>query len=222
MSATSDSAATTDGLNALIDQIARDIQAGTLAPGMWLKQIDLERNYGASRPDVRRALDRLVEKRLVRHVPNRGYHVFETDDRQVAEALEIRLILETAVAEKIVAHADEASLQRLTRLAQHYDLLARRGTLLDLYDANLAFHHELLRLAGNAELLNVIADLRYRTSSAVGSQWRRPGRIEQSGREHHAMIEAIAERSSERLRALIANHIRQPVDEETPATTGSR
>ncbi|CAJ0999516.1 hypothetical protein SODG_001412 [Sodalis praecaptivus] len=62
--------------------ILHDIQTGLLAPGAWLKQIDLEQRYRCGRPEVRRALDRLAQKRLVAHVPNRGYHVYRPDGRQ--------------------------------------------------------------------------------------------------------------------------------------------
>ena len=58
---------------------AQDILAGVLLPGTWLKQIDLERRYKCTRPEVRRALDRLAQKRLVEHVPNRGFRVSSFD-----------------------------------------------------------------------------------------------------------------------------------------------
>ena len=39
------------------ERLARDVQAGLLPPGTWLKQIDLETRYGHGRSDIRRALD---------------------------------------------------------------------------------------------------------------------------------------------------------------------
>jgi DNA-binding GntR family transcriptional regulator len=197
-------------LNGLIDRIARDIQSGALAPGMWLKQIDLEQRYAATRPNVRRALDRLMEKRLVRHAPNRGYHVFEADGRQVEELLELRLFLETAAAEKIVANATPDALRDLTALAVCFDELTITGSLLELYETNLAFHRRILELSHNAELVNLVGELRRRMSSAMGAQWRTHARIELSGREHHEMLAAIAEKNTPRLRDVVRAHILQP------------
>src|SRR5215471_16120101 len=74
-------------------RIERDINIGALSPGAWLKQIDLERRYGATRLDVRQALDALVARRLVAHVPNRGYHVREFDQRSISDIYEVRAIL---------------------------------------------------------------------------------------------------------------------------------
>ena len=191
------------------DFILQDILTGALPPGTWLKQVDLERRYDCTRPEVRRALDRLLQKRLVEHVPNRGYHVFEPDGRRAREISDIRVILETAVAATIVAEADGDDIARLSLLARHFDQMTLTGTVLELYEANLAFHRELLVLSGNQELVNLVTEIRQRTSSAPVSQWRTRARIEQSGREHHAMIDALARKSVDEFKQLVEAHIRQ-------------
>ncbi|MBB3146337.1 DNA-binding GntR family transcriptional regulator [Phyllobacterium trifolii] len=191
------------------DLILHDILAGVLAPGVWLKQIDLEQRYQSSRPEVRRALDRLVQRRLVEHVPNRGYHVFEPDGRQATEVSDIRVILETAVADKIVANASELTTKKLRDLAHRFDDLIMSGTMIELYEANLAFHRELLALCGNSELVNLVTEIRQRTSSAPVSQWKTRARIEQSSREHHQMIDALAAKDIEELKRVTVLHIKQ-------------
>ncbi len=191
------------------DFILQDILAGVLLPGTWLKQIDLERRYKCTRPEVRRALDRLAQKRLVEHVPNRGYHVYEPDGRRAQEVSEIRIILETAIAATIVSNAAADEIAKLRKLADHFDLMVLNGTMLELYEANLAFHRQLLTLGGNIELVDLITEIRQRTSSAPVSQWRTRARVEQSGREHHQMIDAIAAGNVEKLKELVRQHILQ-------------
>lgn len=191
------------------DFILQDILAGVLLPGTWLKQIDLERRYKCTRPEVRRALDRLAQKRLVEHVPNRGYHVYEPDGRRAQEVSEIRIILETAIAATIVSNAAADEIAKLRKLADHFDLMVLNGTMLELYEANLAFHRQLLTLGGNIELVDLITEIRQRTSSAPVSQWRTRARVEQSGREHHLMIDAIAAGNVEKLKELVRQHILQ-------------
>lgn len=202
-------AATTPETRDVTDFILQDILAGILLPGTWLKQIDLERRYKCTRPEVRRALDRLAQKRLVEHVPNRGYHVYEPDGRRAREVSEIRIILETAVAHTIIANASADEIARLRELANHFDQMVLNGTMLELYESNLAFHRQLLFLGGNLELVDLITEIRQRTSSAPVSQWRTRARVEQSGREHHLMVDAIRAGEIERLKDLIRQHIRQ-------------
>ncbi|SEH85581.1 DNA-binding transcriptional regulator, GntR family [Rhizobium tibeticum] len=191
------------------DLILQDILAGALMPGTWLKQVDLERRYNCTRPDVRRALDRLAQKRLVEHVPNRGYHVYEPDGRRAREVSEIRVILETAVAGTIVQNASADDVRALRKLAKHFDEATLNGTMLELYEANLAFHRQLLMLGGNIELVDLVTEIRQRTSSAPVSQWRTRARVEQSGREHHMMIDAIEHRDGTLFAELTRQHILQ-------------
>jgi DNA-binding GntR family transcriptional regulator len=193
----------------LVDLMARDIQAGVFTPGTWLKQIDLENRYGATRMDVRRALDQLALKRLVRHVPNRGYHVHALDDRQADEIRDVRVILETAAAESMVENVGTADLEDLRRLATRFDELILTGTLLEQYEANIAFHVRLLKLCSNQELVNIVMELRGRGPSAPATQWKTRARIEQSGREHFMMIDALAARDAAELRRVLTAHIRQ-------------
>jgi DNA-binding GntR family transcriptional regulator len=192
------------------DLIARDVRAGAFAPGTWLKQIDLENRYGFGRPDIRRALDYLTQKRLVQHVANRGYHVVLPDSDQTAHILELRVILETAAVDSIVANATPTAIERMDTLARQFDETILHGTVLDQYEANLAFHRGLLELCSNPELSNLVSDLRSRTSSALAGQWSTRARIEQSSREHHAMIRAITAQDVQQLKDVVALHIRQP------------
>ncbi len=194
---------------ALVDIMARDIQAGVFAAGAWLKQIDLERRYGATRMDVRRALDQLALKRLVRHVPNRGYHVHALDDRQADEIRELRVVLESAAAPSMVRNATAADIAELRALARRFEELILTGTLLEQYEANIAFHVRLLRLCSNRELINMALELRGRGPSAPATQWKTRARIEQSGREHFMMVDALAARDADLLRSVIAAHIQQ-------------
>lgn len=205
--------------------VLQDILTGMLPAGTWLKQIDLERRYDCTRPEVRRALDRLSQKRLVAHVPNRGYHVYQPDDRRAKEVSDIRVILETAVADMMVANATPESIATLRGLARYFDEMTLTGTILEHYEANLAFHRELLLLGGNEELVDLVSEIRQRTSSAPVSQWRTRARIEKSGREHHMMVDALEARDAEELKRLIALHIRQPADapkDASPALNGAR
>ncbi|AHF75952.1 GntR family transcriptional regulator [Sodalis praecaptivus] len=189
--------------------ILHDIQTGLLAPGAWLKQIDLEQRYRCGRPEVRRALDRLAQKRLVAHVPNRGYHVYRPDGRQEGEVAEIRILLETGVAGRIVTAATATDIALLERLAAEFARLMADGTTLELYEANLAFHHHLLSLCGNQELVALVAEIRQRTSAAPVHQWTTRARIAQSAREHDEMIDAVRQGDGERLRTVMTRHIRQ-------------
>jgi DNA-binding GntR family transcriptional regulator len=193
----------------LADLITRDIQSGVYPLGAWLKQIDLEQRYGRNRNDIRRALERLAQMRVVAHVKNRGFHVFPADGREVAEIMDLRVILETAAAEIIVERITEPDLHRLQALANEFAALVKAGSMVELVDTNRAFHQAFLGCCPNRELIAMASVLHNRIPSAPTTQWRSRARIEQSGREHLEMVKALASRDTARLKDLVTAHILQ-------------
>jgi len=60
---------------AVADRLRHDIIYCRWVAGQWLKQADLEAEYGASRSEVRAALTEMLRRGLVVHELNRGYRV---------------------------------------------------------------------------------------------------------------------------------------------------
>lgn len=200
---------TKSALDELVNRIALDIQSGVFGPGTWLKQVDLEARYACTRIDLRRALDRLVANRLVEHVHNRGYHVYEADSRVYAELQDIRIVLELRAAELIEPAAKPADVRELRRLAKRFDELLPVGTVFEQYEANIAFHRRMLALCSNHELVEMIMEIRRRGPSAPIFQWKTHARMEQSSREHFAMVDALEAHQPARLQKLLREHIQQ-------------
>lgn len=198
-------------LHALEAAIAADIHSGALPSGTWLKQIALQARYGCSRGDVRRALDRLAAQRLVVQLPNCGYRVHGLDAPRLDELRQVRRILEGAAAELMVGHADATTLARLRQMAEAFSQAVAQGALLEQHEANQAFHAALLALCPNAELVRLIREMRLRMPSAVVTQWPVRGWAEESARQHHAMVDALAAGDADGFRAVVCAHIRSPV-----------
>ncbi|MFC0407174.1 GntR family transcriptional regulator [Roseomonas elaeocarpi] len=196
------------GWHELVDRIAADVQGGRLAPGTWLKQIDLEQRYGFSRGDVRRALDELVARRLVRHVPNRGHHVFELAGSDIANLVQVRAILEGALGEVIHDRATPAALAALEAAQQRFETDVEKGTPLEQHNSNLLFHQLLVELCPNPELRRLITETRNRMPSALIYQWSTRGWVQQSIRDHITIIEALRARDKDALRDAMVAHLR--------------
>ncbi len=212
-----DTPADTPEGRALETAIARDIHAGVLPPGSWLKQIALQQRYGRSRGDVRRALDKLVAQRLVHQVHNAGYRVRAVEDDWLVEVRQLRVILEGAAAELTVGRAAPEDIARLRGLAEAFSTALREGSILQQSETNLAFHLGLLALCPNRELARVIAETRLRMPAAPLSQWHMEGWMEESDRQHHAMVDALEAENGPLYAALVRGHIRTPARSPNPA-----
>lgn len=167
--------------------IEHDIGIGALGAGAWLKQIDLERRYGASRIEIRQALDRLAEKGLVRHLSNRGYRVEDFDAERLRQVMEVRAVLEVAAAAMVIDRHDEASLAAMQDAAERNREALLHGTVEQHESTNLEFHRLMLAPCPNRELVALLFDLRGRVPVAITRQ-RNTLAVLQQATEHHFEI----------------------------------
>ena len=158
----------------LVSSLGAAIVNGDIAPGADLDVAELQERFSVSRTAVREALRVLAAKGLVGARPRRGTFVAprehwalldadvlrwrfadKVDERFLDELGEVRLTVEPAVARM-------AALRRTDRdLADLEDALAAMraaagGATGDHVEADLAFHHALLRAAHN-ELMTQMA-----------------------------------------------------------------
>ena len=56
----------------VFERIQSDLMLGGYRPGEWLRLVDMEARYDASRFEIRAALARLATIEVLEHVPNRG------------------------------------------------------------------------------------------------------------------------------------------------------
>ncbi len=191
----------------LANEIAEAIRLRLFRPGEWLRQIDLEERFQATRFDVRRALDELAVRKTIEHVPNRGYRVAEIDLKTYGEILAIRVMLETAAAESAAARIDGAGIARLDALAAQFSAAVLTGSRTEQSEINRAFHQLMYSFCGNAVLQETIWALRDRGRGSQITVWSSHEALLASDREHHAMMAALRAGDAAGLAALVARHV---------------
>ena len=191
----------------LANEIAQAIRLRAFRPGEWLRQIDLEERFRATRFDVRSALDELAVRKTIEHVPNRGYRVAEVDLKTYEEILAARIILEKATAEGVVARIDDAGIARLDALAAQFSAAVTTGSRTEQSEINRAFHQFMYSFCGNAVLEEMIWGLRDRGRGSQITVWSSHELLQKSDREHYEMMAALKARDAGWLAALIATHI---------------
>lgn len=191
----------------LAAELAEAIRLGAYRPGDWLRQIDLEERFGATRFEVRGALDALAVRKTLEHVRNRGYRVAAIDEATAGAIRAARVVLETACAPGIVAGADPALIARLETAAGRFGKAVLTGTRIEQSRANSEFHHLMYARCGNPVLEELIWALRDRSRGSGVTVWTSHEALLASDRDHQAMIVAIAAGDAARLEDLIARHI---------------
>ena len=168
------------------------IVSGELLPSERLVEEDLARRLGLGRAAVRMALVRLEHDGLVERERNRGARVRRVSEAEAVEIVEVRAALESLAAGKAATRATPKDVRELRAILREMRVKRERGDLIAVSDANAALHRRILEISGHETARRLSGTL---ISQIVRFQYRTvllPGRAERSGREHTAIVEAIA------------------------------
>jgi DNA-binding GntR family transcriptional regulator len=88
----------TSTVDALADELRREILDGALPAGAWLRERELCESFGVARHSLRAALRALAAEGLVKIEPHRGAHVVQLTADDVRWLYELRTALELEAA----------------------------------------------------------------------------------------------------------------------------
>jgi DNA-binding GntR family transcriptional regulator len=196
---------------ALYEEVAellrQRIFARELAPGSWIDEMRLAEEYGISRTPLREALKVLATEGLVTMKMRRGAYVTEVNDKDQRDVYHLLSLLESDAAGVVAAQASDAELAELNDI--HQELAAAVGNTDKFFAINERFHMRLLEIANNRWRDQMVADLRKVMKLNRHNSLLKSGRIEESLREHQALLEALLKRdvpeSVSRMQAHFAN-----------------
>jgi DNA-binding GntR family transcriptional regulator len=133
------------------DSIVEGIAAGSLAPGQKIIEVALADRLQVSRVPVREALKILEAQGIVVSRPHRGVRVVAFDQAKIAQIYEVRLFLETLAIRDACAKPESMAtlLGRLDAVLVRMEECLRRGDLLGVTQADMAFHREICLASEN-------------------------------------------------------------------------
>ncbi|MCX4985896.1 GntR family transcriptional regulator [Streptomyces sp. NBC_00572] len=135
------------------DLVRDAIFAGRFPPGAQLREVGLAEELGISRGSVRDGLAQLEKEGLVRSGWHRSTTVIDVTPHDVQEVYDLRAALDRLAAITARRAGTEAGLDELDSLIAAMEEKARGGASdSDLAAADLAFHDQIYRMAGNARL----------------------------------------------------------------------
>jgi|GEM_PF-299610 len=199
------------------EAIKEQIADGVLRPGDSVSEINLAEVLSVSRTPVRDAIRRLITENLLVAPPNGPIQVYSPRAADIAEIYAARAAMESLAARMAAMTVDDAFLQKLRDI---YDNTMTLQAAADLSTPTLSrevvkqaamcnglFHQAILDKAGNARLIQIIANLqpvigRYRHISLTHTE-----HLVESWNEHRSIIDYFTECSPETVEQLIRTHI---------------
>lgn len=189
--------------------LRRAIILGELAPGLHLEEPSLAEKFGVSRIPVREALTRLEHEGLVRIEPRRGAFVVGMTQAETHDVYDLRLLIEAHAVRRAAGRVGAGDLDRLQHLVDVMAEAVARDQMDHVAEPDVAFHREIVRLAGSRRLLSAwepIGGIVATILSITDTTYRDMPR---SVTSHQAIRDAIArgdaETAVEELRQHLAN-----------------
>jgi DNA-binding GntR family transcriptional regulator len=200
------------GRQSLREQVANGLRAaivaGQMRPGVLYSVPTLAERFAVSVTPVREAMLDLAKEGLVDPVRNKGFRVTELADKDLDDITELRALIEVPTVARLAVDIAAEDVESLRELAQAIVDSAAQGDLIGYLEADRRFHLQLLRLAGNPRLVEVVSRLRSQTRLYGLDQLVQQDRLTASAAEHHELLDALQAHDPEWAETVMRRHIR--------------
>ena len=187
-------------------ELSKAIVDHRIPPGTALQEDALSTAFGVSRTVIRKVLQKLSHERLVDLAPNKGATVARPSAEEAKEVFDARRLIEKILIERVVATADDGSIEALGKL------VAAEKSAFETDDKTLRlnlsgdFHRQLARLAGNSVLDDFLNELISRTSLII-ALYESPGAVPCSHSEHMEIVGALKRRDAKKAAQFMDHHL---------------
>src|SRR5262245_5713627 len=189
------------------------ILSGMANPDEPLSERKLSDSLAIGRTPVREALRDLASDGLLDVAPGRGTYLrtFTADD--VREIYEVRQGLEGLAAVLAATRGPTRELKAYGPLFRRMIKSPHRYDAKETYETGARFHRDLVRAAGNQQLISIYEPLRLRFQFALAlPRFFDEGRVRQSVVEHLSILEAIERSDGALARRRMCAHLATGVE----------
>lgn len=203
----------------IADRVREAIERGDLRPGAQLGEAELARQLGVSRGPLREGLQRLTQEGLLLSIRNRGLFVIEMTPDRVRDMYLARQAVERAAAEQIHLRDPEDAGSQLLAISDAMIVPEGSDRVLDIGDADIAFHDLLVRLAGSPRLSRMHRTLLTETRMGIHALAPTYDGNDSRAAEHRGIAQSFLDRDPAATDRLLQLHMADAVER---LTAGSR
>lgn len=215
-------------------ELRRKILSGQVAPGERMVELELSAQLAVSRTPIRIALGELEKEGLLERLPTRGFRVRRFTVDEVANAVDVRGVLEgmaaRQAAERGMGPQTQAALTACIEEGQ--ELLQQAQAAGHVIDAarwvpmNARFHSALVQAAGNSTLTSALAHVSKTPMAGAGAlslngmlPLLEYAYILRAQSDHEDVLAALLAREGARAEALMREHAHRSRDNKRELIT---
>lgn len=177
-----------------------------LVPGERFTEHKLVEKFGVSRTPLREALKILASEGLVEMRPHRGSSVAPISVEAMSQTFAVLGALEEMAGPLICDRVSNVDIARLDHIKDEMSSMRDATDRNRYFELNVAFHHAMIELAGNAVLSSTYDQLFGKLQRARYLVNDDQNRWSESAREHTWIMEALRQRDGAELSKRLKEH----------------
>lgn len=183
------------------------IVQGEFEPGERLMEITLANRLGVSRTPVREAIRMLELEGLVVMIPRKGAEVARITEKDLKDALEIRMAIEELATTLACQRIDTEGKNKLKQACISFREAIGSKLVPSIVDADVKFHDVIFEATNNPRLINLAQNLREQVYRYRVEYVKDFGYHDKLVSEHDAITNAILMGDSEKAKEIMRMHI---------------
>ena len=180
--------------------------------GAKLSETRIAAELGLGRSPIRSALARLREEGWVAITPQSGTYIKALTAQDIAEVLELRLLLEAHAVERATSRISELELQGLKRALATLAPRIIEGRLDEFIELDDKIHSAIYRAADNGLITTILYQLREKIRWIMPTSAASRERQKRALRELQAIVEALQSRDTAAAVARMREHVRNAAE----------
>lgn len=202
-------ATSNDNVSKAYNYIRMKILDRVYQPGERLTGSEIAEALGSSRTPVREAFAQLELNGLVEKT-GWGFTVRSMTLQDIEDLFDVREILELEAARKALAYADDAWISSLQAIVSKSGELVRDGQPIESIRMARGVYTSIAERANNRVLSTMLAGISDQIQLVGGILvWRLPWRAEEVFQENKNIVDAFAQRDTDRVITAVRDHIRR-------------
>lgn len=189
-----------------------EILNAVIPPGTSLRVLHLAARFGTSQAPIREALRRLTDEGLAVTVPYKGTVAKEARWDEIADIYLLREELEAFAVKRILARR-RIDLTAVRNAQRRLNRAVRTGDSINVLDADLELHHEIVKLADSPITLETWSFLIKRQRGARLSLEREyPAPLDSVVETHDILVKSLESGDPVEAEAAFRHHIRSALE----------
>jgi DNA-binding GntR family transcriptional regulator len=183
------------------------IGSGELSPGNLYSESAMSKQLGISRTPLRTALQQLESDGLIIRLPQRGFYVYEFEEKDIEELFAIRKAIEGYAVEHIAKTKSEVDLRQAKKHLEAQEEARQSDDYSVFVREDRKFHENIVNALDNKRLVMIYSDLRQSIELIGLKRFKMNSQRNQSISEHKTIIKAIEKGDPLAAREAVYNHL---------------